>query len=599
MWLRIKRLMQGTKLSEVDRETRFNNNFDQFTAELGESLVSVFKRFSHLMNDLKRNKIHLPTVTINTNFLNYLQPKWYKYVTNVRLAKDLTKNPYDELFDRLQQYEKLVIASQAKKLEKTHDPLALVAYTSSSSRSSLAYYVRHPPSIIDYDDEYQEDTFQNNSKDPLNSAMMLLARAITQRYSTPINNRLRSSSNTRNQAVVQADRVNIQSRNVGNDGRIARRSYNVQEESAAGSNVQNKTRNPRVRDSKYFMEQMLLANKDEARVILSNEQNDFLLVDVAQMEELKEFSANICMMSRIQPANIASNEGPSYNYAFISEVEVNSGSVEHDKNDHDNELEQLARNAYKEAEKQQIIAQKARIQSQKEINELIENVNQKTYAYGDVREQNQDLLTTIFELKAKLKTVERDITSVRRPSSRSSSSKNSALSNNKNHSDNVEVHVRTNKKTNVAPKKNVVKKKIVTNVDVKNALKAKEVIQIIMWIVVSGCSNHMTGDLKLLKNFVEKFIGTIRFGNDHFAAITGYGDYVRGNIIIYHEYYVECLGYNLFSVGKFCDGDLGVAFLSKTCYFRNLEGDDLLKCAHDSNLYTISISDMVVFLPFV
>ena len=59
----------------------------------------------------------------------------------------------------------------------------------------------------------------------------------------------------------------------------------------------------------------------------------------------------------------------------------------------------------------------------------------------------------------------------------------------------------------------------------------------------------MTGNLKLLVNFVAKFIGTVRFGNDHFAAIMGYGDYVNGNIEISCVYYVEGLGHNLFSVG--------------------------------------------------
>ncbi|GJY89553.1 hypothetical protein Tco_0504749 [Tanacetum coccineum] len=51
-----------------------------------------------------------------------------------------------------------------------------------------------------------------------------------------------------------------------------------------------------------------------------------------------------------------------------------------------------------------------------------------------------------------------------------------------------------------------------------------------------------------------------RFGNDHFAAIIGYVDYVQGNLTICHVYYVEGLGHNLFSVGQFCDGDLEVAF---------------------------------------
>ncbi|GJV78751.1 putative ribonuclease H-like domain-containing protein [Tanacetum coccineum] len=91
-------------------------------------------------------------------------------------------------------------------------------------------------------------------------------------------------------------------------------------------------------------------------------------------------------------------------------------------------------------------------------------------------------------------------------------------------------------------------------------------------------------------------MGTVRFGNDNFAAITGYGDYIQGNITICHVYYVEGLGHNLFSVGQFCDGDLEVAFRSKTCYVRNLEGD-LLTGGRESNLYTISISDMAASLP--
>ncbi|GJT70796.1 retrovirus-related pol polyprotein from transposon TNT 1-94 [Tanacetum coccineum] len=92
-------------------------------------------------------------------------------------------------------------------------------------------------------------------------------------------------------------------------------------------------------------------------------------------------------------------------------------------------------------------------------------------------------------------------------------------------------------------------------------------------------------------------MGTVRFGNDNFAAITGYGDYIHGNITICHVYYVEGLGHNLFSVGQFCDGDLEVAFHSKTCYVRNLEGDDLLTGDRESNLYTISISDMAASSP--
>ncbi|GKB72388.1 hypothetical protein Tco_0933800 [Tanacetum coccineum] len=87
-------------------------------------------------------------------------------------------------------------------------------------------------------------------------------------------------------------------------------------------------------------------------------------------------------------------------------------------------------------------------------------------------------------------------------------------------------------------------------------------------------------------------MGTVRFGNDHFAPITVYGDYVQGNLTICHVYYVEGLGHKLFSAGQFCKGDLEVVFRSNTCYVRNLEGDDLLTGSQDSNLCTISIFEM-------
>ncbi|GJX87888.1 hypothetical protein Tco_0339902 [Tanacetum coccineum] len=101
-----------------------------------------------------------------------------KYVTQVRLAKRLTEDSYDDLFDYLQQFEKLVNTSRAKKLEKSHDPLALVAHAGSSSRTSSPYYVTHLSSVVDYDDDCQGNRVQNNSDDPLTSAMILLARAI-------------------------------------------------------------------------------------------------------------------------------------------------------------------------------------------------------------------------------------------------------------------------------------------------------------------------------------------------------------------------------------------------------------------------------------
>nr|GEW46514.1 hypothetical protein [Tanacetum cinerariifolium] len=111
------------------------------------------------------------------------------------------------------------------------------------------------------------------------------------------------------------------------------------------------------------------------------------------------------------------------------------------------------------------------------------------------------------------------------------------------------------------------------------------------------CSKHMTGDRSRLMNFVKKFIGTVRFGNDHFGAIMGYGDYVIGNRVISKVYYVKGLGHNLFSVRQFCNSDLEVAFRKHSCYVRDTDGVELIKGSRGSNLYTILIEDMMQSSP--
>nr|GFA46608.1 integrase, catalytic region, zinc finger, CCHC-type, peptidase aspartic, catalytic [Tanacetum cinerariifolium] len=78
-------------------------------------------------------------------------------------------------------------------------------------------------------------------------------------------------------------------------------------------------------------------------------------------------------------------------------------------------------------------------------------------------------------------------------------------------------------------------------------------------IIDLGCSKHMTGNRAPLTNFVKKFLGTVRFGNNDFAVIAGYGDVVIGSMTIKKVYYGEGLGHNLFSVGQFIDKGLEVA----------------------------------------
>ncbi|GJZ14725.1 retrovirus-related pol polyprotein from transposon TNT 1-94 [Tanacetum coccineum] len=101
----------------------------------------------------------------------------------------------------------------------------------------------------------------------------------------------------------------------------------------------------------------------------------------------------------------------------------------------------------------------------------------------------------------------------------------------------------------------------------------------------------MTRNLNLLSNFVEQFMGTMKFGNDQIASILGYGDMVLGNITIKRVYYVDGLNYNLLSLGQFCDADLEVAFRKSTSYICDLKGNDLLKGSRGTDLYSITLQD--------
>nr|GEU73670.1 copia protein [Tanacetum cinerariifolium] len=462
MWQRVERLMRGTVQNEVDRETRFNNEFDQFVAKPGEAL----------------------------------------YVTQVRLAKRLTKDAYDDLFDYLSQYKMLVNTSRAKKLEKSHDPLALVAHTGSSFRNPSPYYVTHLSSVVDYDDDYQGDTFQNNYEDPLIFAMVLLSRAITQCFSNPTNKCLRTSSNTRNQPIVQGDKVNIQSRSSGNDGRNTRRSF-VPEEIIEGNNVQidagNIQRTLRTTSS-VAAANVQCCNYSEKgpsydSVFLSEVQNpstSFVNPLFAKDNQEQKFLKKPKIIN-----NTISDDQIDSNIIFDEpNVDVNSGSVEYDNNVQASyKLEQLARNAYKEAEKQQINAKKTSPNKKKDVETKKNVIASRMYKVKTSKKQE---INTHKAKSVLPSTGLKAASSVRRPSNRDSPFNDSVLSNTKNSSEKVEISVRTNKKTYVASKNVVSNKKIITDVDVKNALKAKDVLCVSCpKIVLIPCHDKCLAEYKL------------------------------------------------------------------------------------------------------
>ncbi|GKC50610.1 hypothetical protein Tco_1073355 [Tanacetum coccineum] len=200
---RIKRLMFGSDVTSHVRHSRLMDEFDKFVAKEGESLEFVYERLTMLVNIMDRNNVRPISVSINTKFLNCLQPEWSKYVTMVRHNQTRETISYDMLCTSLVQFEPHVLASKVKKAAKNHDPLALIAHSNASSSQSHAnssyspqpYYVTHPSSVVDYEDDYQGELQGDSQEDKLTTAMM-------------------------NQAVIHDGRVDIQTKNAGYGGNV-------------------------------------------------------------------------------------------------------------------------------------------------------------------------------------------------------------------------------------------------------------------------------------------------------------------------------------------------------------------------------------------
>ncbi|GJV27670.1 hypothetical protein Tco_1384118 [Tanacetum coccineum] len=131
---------------------------------------------------MDRNNVHLVPVSINTKFLNCLQPEWSKYVTMVRHNQTGDTVSYNQLYDSLVQFASHVQASKAKRGSRNHDPLALIANSNASpsqshasssySHSPQPYYVIHPSSIVDYEEDYQGELQGDSQEVKLITAIM-------------------------------------------------------------------------------------------------------------------------------------------------------------------------------------------------------------------------------------------------------------------------------------------------------------------------------------------------------------------------------------------------------------------------------------------
>ncbi|GJU49703.1 hypothetical protein Tco_1219258 [Tanacetum coccineum] len=126
LWERIQLLMQGTSLTKQERECKLYDEFDKFAYKKGETLRDFYLRFSLLLNDMNIYNMKLEQFQVTTKFLNTRPPEWSKFVTDVKLVRDLHTTNIDQLHAYLGQHE--FHANEVRLMhERNSDPLALVA----------------------------------------------------------------------------------------------------------------------------------------------------------------------------------------------------------------------------------------------------------------------------------------------------------------------------------------------------------------------------------------------------------------------------------------------------------------------------------------
>nr|GEZ74312.1 hypothetical protein [Tanacetum cinerariifolium] len=222
LWVRIQLLMQGTSLTKQEIECKLYDEFDKFAYKKGETLRDFYLIFSLLLNDMNIYNVKVGQFQVNTKFLNTLPPEWSKFMTDVKLVRDLHTTNIDQLHAYLGQHEFHV--NEARLMhERNSDPLALVAthqmtqypYQTHQYSYNMVHLIinlqPHQAEFPQLDSGLTVPMFKkgDNPIDAINHMMSFLSPVVTSCYPTT-NNQLRNSSNPRQQATINDERVTLQ-----------------------------------------------------------------------------------------------------------------------------------------------------------------------------------------------------------------------------------------------------------------------------------------------------------------------------------------------------------------------------------------------------
>ncbi|GKB10469.1 hypothetical protein Tco_0844392, partial [Tanacetum coccineum] len=324
IWDNVKMLLEGSELTKEDRKSQMYDDFEHFHQNKGETIHDYYVWFTKLINNMRNIKMTMSKMQLNSKFINNMLLEWGRFVTAVKLNRGLRDSNYDQLYAYLKQHE--AHANENKMMldrftQHTMDPLALMSnvshqqYYSQSSTTPPSTYV--PPHFTDNTQLDSGLSLTDNLIKNLTNTLAILTQSY-KTYLPQINNQLRTSSNTKNQATVQDDMVVVQNvqgrqnRGQGNNaGRIARKC----------------TQPKRPQNSEYFKDKMLLMQAQENGVALDKEQLLFIAADDCDAFDYdvnEAPTAQTMFMENLSYADHVYDEsGPSYDLDILSEVHDN------------------------------------------------------------------------------------------------------------------------------------------------------------------------------------------------------------------------------------------------------------------------------------
>nr|GEW50396.1 reverse transcriptase domain-containing protein [Tanacetum cinerariifolium] len=561
LWERIQMLMQGTSLTKQERECKLYDAFDKFAYQKGETLRDFYLRFSLLLNDMNMYNMKLEQFQVNTKFLNTLPPKWSKFVTDVKLVRNLHTTNFDQLHAYLGQHE--YHANEVRLMhERTSDPLALISQhqmnrTPYHHHQSLYHQSQFQQQATSYQSSPYATTY-HNPQTPYQCHQPLYRQSQSQQQATSYQSSPYATTYHNPQFVSQ-----------GSSSPNLLISYLVHDTSSTVNHSAYMASAPQIEYAPIAYNPSEFSSPETGLVVPVFQKGDDPIDAINHMMSILTSVVasrypgrqNFVSAGSSRPFTSVPGGAPGKQRVIVC---YNCKGEGHMSKQCTKPRRKRDAEWFKDKEKVLVItALKVQLNKLKgkailsevvslnpidpellkvDVAPLVPKLGMNRTAHTDYIRHTQEEAATLRE------NIERRIFTL---------------------VGNVCPLTRIATPTIVPPREPI---PIVNSTD-KPVVTL--VVQIILWYLDFGCSKHMTGDCSQLVNFVQKFLGTVKFGNDHVVKIMGYGDYQIGNVTISRLYYVEGLGHNLFSVGQFCDSDLEVAFRQHTCFIRNLDGVDL------------------------